>query len=140
MICKHCNEKEVPAYNLKNYYYSCNKCHSKRNRPSISKSNEKYQTQSLPKGVYAIREGDEVIYVGESGRMRSRYCGHFNSQGSEETANWISAVNTYIREKGKDKFTFEVIEEIPDKETRKEVEKYYISLYNPIFNTYGRTE
>ena len=138
MKCKHCNEKEIPAYNLKNKYYTCVPCHYKRNKVSIDASNKNYMETKMPKGVYVIKEGDTVIYVGESGRMRGRFGHHFTSQGSEKNAKWVSAVNQYIREKGRENFTFEVIEVIPDKETRLEVEQYYISLYNPIFNTYGR--
>ena len=136
MKCKYCNEKEIPAYNVKNNYYTCTPCHYKRHKISVDKQHHKFCTTNMPKGVYVIKEGDEVIYVGESGRMRGRYNHHFNEQG--KSADLVSSVNTYIREKGKDKFTFEVIEVIPDKETRLEVERYYISLYNPIFNTYGR--
>ena len=138
MKCKYCGENEVKEYNIKNTDYTCSPCHYKRHKEKILQHNDKWIRTSLPKGVYLIYEGDEVIYVGESGRMKGRINNHFHSQGTEETANWISAINLYIREKGKDKFRFEVVEEIQDKETRLEVEKYYISLYNPKFNTYGK--
>jgi len=149
--CKYCKDKQVPAYNLKNNYYSCSRCHTQRHKRSMAKAQHKYLTQSLPKGVYCITEkvkttltgGDAidtqvVIYVGESGRMKARYYHHFVDQGSDKATKNVSKVNAYIKEKGRQNFEFSILEEVSDTETRKQVEKYYISLYKPIFNTYGK--
>lgn len=121
-VCKTCYYKKNKSYN-KNYIIN--------NKDKKVKAQEKY-LDKIPAGVYCVRELGNIIYIGESSKPQRRYYGHFTKQGGQEDK--ISAINTYISNIGKDKFTFEIMCFESDKVKRLQYEKQLQQLHKPLFN------
>jgi hypothetical protein len=145
--CKKCNIELIKGHNIapslwNNFTYICKTCNYNKNKEYnktyiINNKDKKQKAQQkyiskIPAGVYCIKELGNIIYIGESSKPQRRYYGHFAKQGGQE--DHISKVNKYIQDKGKEKFTFEMMCFEQDVKQRRFYEKQLYNLYKPIFN------
>ena len=122
--------------------YKCKECYTTYNKPIRKKWGKDNPDKVLaagtrrhhkiPAGVYCIKEGETIIYIGESKRPIGRKYTHFNKQG-KATAK-LSKVNLYIQSKGKENFSWEMMHFEDDKEKRLQKEAELIQQYNPEWN------
>ena len=78
-------------------------------------------------GVYAIYENDEIIYIGESNKIKSRVTAHF-SKYLKTNNTWQSPIPELLA-KGKinrDDLSYDILEPEDDAKTRQSRESYYI--------------
>lgn len=144
---KHCTDCEVELNPGLNCYlsmfnaggYKCKSCKKKQSKvehvkywqmPSYRMRKaefiEKY-LQSDGAGVYAIYENDECIYIGESGKIRSRITCHF-SKHIKTNNTWQSPIPELLA-KGKinrDDLSYDILEQEDDTVKRKLRETHYI--------------
>lgn len=83
-------------------------------------------------GIYAIKNNDKIVYIGETRSIHSRLTHHYNRNGSAlkdkiEEHSGIDA-DTYLQN-----CTFKCF---PVKLGRIELEEVLIKTYDPIFNNY----
>jgi hypothetical protein len=136
------------------YEYSCKQCSNeyrkqiRKNKPEINSKatkqwyiNNKEKVKkhihdlqlSIPPGVYMVKN---IIngkrYIGQSIKPYARRCSHFGiSNKTDYLSN--SILRDEVRQYGKDKFIFGIVEYC-DKEELLIKERYYINLYNPEYN------
>ena len=85
-------------------------------------------------GVYAIYENDEIIYIGESSKIKSRVTAHFSKHINKK--NWQSPIPELLA-KGKlnrDDLSYDILEPEDDTITRKSREVQHIQEH---FDKYG---
>jgi len=85
-------------------------------------------------GVYAIYENDDIIYIGESSKIKSRVTAHFSKHINKK--NWQSPIPELLA-KGKlnrDHLSYDILEPEDDDLTRKSREIQHIQLH---FDKYG---
>lgn len=83
-------------------------------------------------GIYKITEKDTgYCYIGQAVDLNRRLREHKNAYSNQ-------LIDRYIREKGKDNFSFEIIEEC-DISQLNEREKYYIEKFNSYRNGFNQT-
>ena len=93
-------------------------------------------------GVYAIYENDEVIYIGESAKIKSRVTGHFSKHINKK--NWQSPIPKLLADGAlnRDKLSYDILEPEDDVKIRKLRETHYIQKHiaeygvAPKYNTY----
>lgn len=136
--CKKCGGIKITEKMKLNSDYTCGGCRYKEN-PTRSLNSHYKSIKAIPAGVYAVYYKGKIVYVGESAIPYKRFSAHIHSQGPNAQWDKLSSVQQWKIENNikKKDITFELLEEIEDKETRLEVEKYYISLYNPKLNNNG---
>ena len=159
---KLCTDCEIELNPGKNCYlsmfnkggYKCKSCKKKQSKvehvkywqmPTYVERKAKYVAiyhKLEGAGVYAIREKDEVIYIGESSQIKQRVTSHYSKHLSKD--HWQSPIPEQLA-KGKidrDDLSFEVLERIDDDLTRQSRETYYLDKHfddngaYPKFNTY----
>ena len=77
-------------------------------------------------GVYAIYENDEIIYIGESGKIRSRVTAHFSKHLNKK--HWQSPIPELLV-KGilnRDDLSYDILEPEDDAKIRQSRETHYI--------------
>ena len=84
-------------------------------------------------GVYQIIAGGEVVYIGRSRRINDRMSKHRYYFKNPEKCNVKAQREMYEDLRSKyDSIEVKVIELT---ENHKEQEKYFIDMYNPVYNT-----
>ena len=93
-------------------------------------------------GVYAIYENDDIIYIGESSKIKSRVTAHFSKHLNKK--HWQSPIPELLA-KGKlnrEDLSYDILEPEDDVKTRQSRESYYIQEHiakygvAPKYNTY----
>ena len=77
-------------------------------------------------GVYAIYENDEIIYIGESSKIKSRVTAHFSKHLNKK--NWQSPIPELLA-KGKlnrEDLSYDILEPEDDAKIRQSRESHYI--------------
>lgn len=91
-------------------------------------------------GVYKITNKiNGHAYIGISNDINKRFNEHKNRFSIIDSKEYDKALYKAFRKYGIDNFIFEVLIEENDIEKRKELEKYYIKLYNTYNNGYNET-
>lgn len=86
-------------------------------------------------GIYKITDlTNNMVYIGQSNNIQRRKGEHFYDNTYVRTA-----IDKAIKEKGKDNFIFEIIEECPV-EKLYEREKYWIAFYDSFNHGYNQTK
>lgn len=86
-------------------------------------------------GIYKITDlTNNMVYIGQSNNIQRRKGEHFYNNTYVHTA-----IDKAIKEKGKDNFIFEIIEECPV-EKLYEREKYWITFYDSFNHGYNQTK
>lgn len=86
-------------------------------------------------GVYKITNNiTGEVYIGQSSNIKRRI---WNERCDSYCPSSCPLLKKAIKKYGKNNFTYEILEEIDDKETRLMREKYYISFYDSVKNGYN---
>ena len=139
--CKSCVKEWDTIYKSRNKQHT--KQYDKANEERFAENRKKTlnrKNNSIKAGVYSIYKGDEVIYVGESKRPYTRKGHHFSINGKKGGNTTTSPVAWALtnKELQRENLIFRMLEYVEDLETRLEREKYFIDIYNPIYNTYNQ--
>ena len=158
-LCTNCKVELNPGvncylslFNIGGYKCkSCKKIQSEKEHvkyhqiPSYREKKAKYVAEYIKKdgaGVYCLYDKDEVIYIGESSKIRSRIVAHFSKYINKNY--WQSPIPELLA-KGKlnrDNLSYDILEAVDDTLTRQERETYYIQEHiakygaAPRYNTY----
>lgn len=159
-LCTDCQVELNPGKNcymsmFKHKIYKCTSCKKKQSKgehikyqaiPSWRAKKAKYVAEYIEQdgaGVYCIYEKDEIIYIGESNRIKSRIISHF-SKHLKKGELWQPPIPEALV-KGildRDDLSYDVLEAVDDTLKRKERETHYIKEFiathgkAPKYNTY----
>jgi group I intron endonuclease len=84
-------------------------------------------------GVYKITNSiTNEFYIGSSKNVQKRWRNHRSPSTWNHQPN--SRLYSDMKQYGRDKFIFEIVEEVADIAELKSREQYYIELYQPVYN------
>ena len=124
--CKSCTQKKSKVEHIKYYQIPAF-------RMRKAKWIQEYHNKDGA-GVYAIYENDDIIYIGESSKIKSRVTAHFSKHINKK--QWQSPIPELLA-KGKlnrDHLSYDILEPEDDTITRKQREIQHIQEH---FDKYG---
>ena len=124
--CKPCTQKKSKVEHIKYYQIPAF-------RMRKAKWIQEYHNKDGA-GVYAIYENDDIIYIGESSKIKSRVTAHFSKHINKK--QWQSPIPELLA-KGKlnrDHLSYDILEPEDDTITRKQREIQHIQEH---FDKYG---
>lgn len=103
---------------------------NKANKDKLTEIQYKYDTK-WGSGVYGIFADGECLYVGESSKLTARIARHKAHIKNPSSAGHLE--NFYNELQGHETLVIGILEQCDNHVER---EKYYIDMFNPIYNTY----
>ena len=89
-------------------------------------------------GIYKVTNKiNNKVYIGQSINIENRFQQHKNNCLNENLKDYNTKFYRALRKYGVENFTFEIIEELKDKEKLNEREKYWVSFYNSFKEGYN---
>jgi hypothetical protein len=134
--CKPCKRSWQLVYNKSEAGRASQKKYDKtdKGKKTNNKGTKKYQYKT--KGVYMITDNDgNCLYIGRSSQFNGRVVAHKHAVNNLEQAkkHRKSMLHLYEELAQYDTINFVLLGEYP-REELKQMEQYYIQLYNPLYN------